>query len=135
VALGKVRPDALVVESPFDRMLSTIDHRFEIMGVPAFPLSRLLVFWGGLQHGYWAFGHNPVDYAPAVKCPTLMIRAGHDPFIHKEEAESVFNKLAGPKQLLVFEGAGHQECIWVDRGKFTRAFTSFLQAAPRGAGR
>jgi alpha-beta hydrolase superfamily lysophospholipase len=131
VALGKARADALVVESPFDRMLSTVDHRFEMMGVPPFPLSRMLVFWGGVQQGYWAFGHNPVDYAKAVNCPTLLIRAGHDPFIRKEEAESVYNHLAGPRQMLVFEGAGHQACIAVDRRKFARAFTDFLVSPPQ----
>ena len=68
-----------------------MDHRFRLMGVPAFPLSRLLVFWGGVQHGYWAFGHNPAEYAKGVSCPTLMIRAGRDPFIRQNEAESVFN--------------------------------------------
>ena len=135
IALGKVRPDAVVVESPFDRMLTTIDHRFEMMGLPKFPLSPLLVFWGGAQHGYWAFGHNPADYAAAVKCPTLMIRAGRDPFVLKHEAESVFNALAGPKQMVVFEGAGHQACSHVDRRKFGRVVADFLLAGPRGAGR
>ena len=134
VALGKVNPDVLIVESPFDRMLSTIEHRFEIMGLPAFPLSRLLVFWGGVQHGYWAFDHNPVDYAAAVKCTTLLIRAGRDPFVREDEAESIFHRIAGPKQMLVFEQAGHQACSYVDRRKFSRALTGFLLAGPRTAG-
>jgi len=133
VALGKAKPDALILESPFDRMLTTIDHRFELMGVPKFPLSPLLVFWGGVQQGYWAFSHNPVEYAKSVKCPTLYIRAGRDPFVHKDEAESVFARLAGPKQMLVFEQAGHQACSYVDRRKFAGALTDFLLAAPRGA--
>jgi hypothetical protein len=134
VALGKAHPDALILESPFDRMLTTIDHRFELMGLPKFPLSPLLVFWGGVQHGYWAFGHNPVEYAASVRCPTLLIRAGRDPFVHKDEAESVYGRLAGPKQMLVFEQAGHQACSYVDRRKFAGAVTDFLLAAPRGAG-
>ena len=135
VASGKARPDSIIVESPFDRMLTTIDHRFELMGLPAFPFSRLLVFWGGVQQGYWAFGHNPVDYAGSINCPTLMIRAGHDPFVHKDEAESIFNRIPGPKQMLVFENDGHQACSYVDRKKFTGTFVDFLLAGPRGAGR
>jgi alpha-beta hydrolase superfamily lysophospholipase len=135
VSARNVRPDALVVESPFDRMLSTVDHRFSLVGVPAFPLSRMLVFWGGVQHGYWAFGHNPVEYARAVSCPTLLIRAGRDPFVRQNEAESVFRNFAGAKRMLVFEGAGHQACVDVDRRKWDGTVTDFLLSAPRGAGR
>ena len=141
VSLGKAKPDALVVESPFDRMLTTVDHRFDLMGLPAFPLSRMLVFWGGVQHGYWAFGHNPAEYAKGVSCPTLMIRAGRDPFIRQNEAESVFNNFRGAKRMLVFEGAVHQACISVDKRKWAAGVTDFLLAGPgrgargRGAGR
>ena len=133
VATGKAQADALVIESPFDRMLTTVSRRFDFMGVPAFPLARLLVFWGGVQHGYWAFGHNPVEYAKAVTCPTLMIRAGRDPFIHRGEAESVFGNFAGPKRLVVFDGAAHEPCIAVDRPAWAERVTDFLLAAPKGA--
>jgi alpha-beta hydrolase superfamily lysophospholipase len=131
VALGKAHPDALVIESPFDRMLSTVSHRFDLVGVPRFPLAPLLVFWGGVQHGYWAFDHNPIDYARSVTCPTLMIRAGRDPFINRGEAESVFNNVAGPKQLLVVDAAAHEPCIAVDKARWSQRVTGFLLAAPR----
>lgn len=133
VSTGKVSPDALVIESPYDRMLTTVGHRFDLVGVPRFPLARLIVFWGGVQQGYWAFGHNPLDYARSVKCPTLVIRAGSDPFINSGEAESVFNNMTGPKQLVVFDKAAHEPCINVDPGRWTRRVTDFLLAAPRGA--
>jgi alpha-beta hydrolase superfamily lysophospholipase len=134
VATGKARPDALVIESPFDRMFSTVAHRFDVVGVPRFPLAPLLVFWGGVQHGYWAFDHNPIDYARSVTCPTLMIRAGRDPFINRREAESVFNNVAGPKQLLVVDRAAHEPCIGVDKDHWSRRVTEFLLAAPRETG-
>lgn len=130
VAMGRVKPDALVIESPFDKMLSTVSHRFDLVGVPTFPLARLLVFWGGVQHGYWAFGHNPAEYAKAVQCPTLMIRAGRDPFIKQHEAESVFHNVAGPKQLIVFDGAAHEPCVGVDRPAWARRVTDFLLDGP-----
>ena len=132
VSLGTVKPDALVIESPFDRMLTTVSHRFDLVGVPSFPLARLLVFWGGVQHGYWAFGHNPSEYARAVTCPTLMIRAGRDPFIKRHEAEAVFQNVAGPKELVVFDAAAHEPCIAVDRPEWARRVTKFLLDAPEG---
>jgi hypothetical protein len=132
VSLGTADPDALVIESPFDRMLTTVSHRFDVVGVPKFPLAPLLVFWGGVQHGYWAFGHNPQDYARAVNCPTLMIRAGRDPFIKQGEAEAVFHSVAGRKELVVFDGAAHEPCIAVDRPRWAERVTEFLLEAPRG---
>ena len=132
VSLGTADPDALVIESPFDRMLTTVSHRFDLVGVPKFPLAPLLVFWGGVQHGYWAFGHNPEDYARAVKCPTLLIRAGRDPFIRQAEAESVFDNVAGPKELLVIPAAAHEPCIAVDRPQWSSRVTAFLLSAPKG---
>jgi alpha-beta hydrolase superfamily lysophospholipase len=135
VSLGTAKPDALVVESPFDRMLTTVAHRFDLVGVPRFPLAPLVVFWGGVQQGYWAFGHNPSDYARAVSCPTLMIRAGRDPFVKQAEAESVFNNMNGPKQLLVIDQAQHEPCIGVDSPRWARNVTEFLLSPPRGARR
>ena len=55
--------NAILLECPFDRMLNAVQHRFETMGVPGFPFARLLMFWGGVQNGFNAFAHNPIDYA------------------------------------------------------------------------
>jgi uncharacterized protein len=46
VAVENVPARAIVVEAAFDRMRTTIHHRFEIMNVPSFPLADMLVFWG-----------------------------------------------------------------------------------------
>jgi uncharacterized protein len=34
--------------------------------IPPFPLAELIIFWGGVQHGFNAFAHNPVTYAAQV---------------------------------------------------------------------
>jgi hypothetical protein len=52
VALRGISPAALVLECPFDRLLSSVENRFAIMGLPPVPVARLLVFWGGIQHGF-----------------------------------------------------------------------------------
>lgn len=73
VAEKGVRPDALVLESPFDRMTTAVARRVAATGVPAFPAVPLLVFWGGVQQGFNAFRHDPVDYASRVDRPTLLL--------------------------------------------------------------
>jgi uncharacterized protein len=56
-----VNPSAIIIESVFDRLLSTAQNRFHSMGLPAFPLAQLLVFWGGAQIGHSGFQLNPAD--------------------------------------------------------------------------
>ena len=91
------------------------------------------MFWGGVQQGYWAFSHNPVEYAKSVKCPTLLHPRRPRPVRPQGRGRVGLLRLAGPKQMLVFEQAGHQACSYVDRRKFAGALTDFLLAARRAA--
>src|SRR5436190_1124861 len=79
VATEKLSPAGVVVECPYDRLLTTVKHRYGQMGLPAFPAAQALVFWGGVQHGFNAFRLNPVEYARQVRCPSLVIAGRSDP--------------------------------------------------------
>ena len=48
----KIIPDTIILECPFSGLLSTVKHRFEIMGLPPSPFSELLVFWGSIQNRF-----------------------------------------------------------------------------------
>ncbi|MET0553147.1 MAG: alpha/beta fold hydrolase [Vicinamibacteria bacterium] len=102
---------ALVLECPFDRLLTTVDHRFEERHLPAFPLSNLLVFWGGWRQGFDAFAHNPVGYARRVRTPTLLFNGSEDELVTPEEAGDIARALAGPKELVVCPGVPHASCL------------------------
>ncbi len=108
LAVYRVEPDAVVLECPFDRLLSTVKARFRTMGVPPFPAAHLMVFWGGLQQGYNAFRHNPVEYARRVKCPALLLYGEDDLRVSRLEIGSVFAALGGEKEMHVFRGVGHE---------------------------
>ena len=99
---------ALIIESAFDRMLSTIENRFRMIHVPAFPMARLLVFWGGVQNGFPGGAHNPVDYAAGVSCPTLLIHGERDERVTVAQARSIYDHLGGPRQLRIVPGVGHE---------------------------
>lgn len=45
-------PKGIVIECPFGSMYQTVTARFNTMNVPAFPMSALLVFWGGILNGF-----------------------------------------------------------------------------------
>jgi alpha-beta hydrolase superfamily lysophospholipase len=90
---SNIKPSAIMLECPFGQLDKTVAARFKVMGVPAFPLSDVLTFWGGLQHGYWAFSHNPEEYARAVTCPTLLMFGEKDDRVSREETDAIRKKV------------------------------------------
>lgn len=122
-----VRPDAIMVEAVFDRLLSTVRHRFEAMGIPSFPSAELLLFWGGRQAGFNGLSHNPVDYARGVKCPILFLHGAADPRAHLEEARQVFAAVPGVKRFREFPGIGHQAAVVCFPREWKEAVGQFLE--------
>jgi alpha-beta hydrolase superfamily lysophospholipase len=111
VATAGVQPTGIILESPFDRLLTTTGNRFHALGLPAVPGAALLVFWGSVQQGFNGFTHNPVEYAPAVRCPTLVLYGAHDPRVTLDQARTVYTALGGPKQFVTFPDAGHDSVV------------------------
>ena len=128
VSLHNLEPRAVVVEAPFDRLLSTAENRFSAMGIPSFPCAQLLVFWGGVQHGYSGFRHNPVEYARNVACPVMVMHGEQDPRVTEEQATAVFRNLPGEKQLVLFQGVGHESCLEGNAEQWNRAVIDFARS-------
>lgn len=121
-----VQPKSVIIESCYDRMLATVENRFHAMHLPAFPLARLLVFWGGEQFGYSAFALNPADYATRIHCPVLMMQGGRDSRVTNAQAQNLFDHLAGPKRLELFADDGHCMFLLNHPDRWTRIVTQFL---------
>ena len=126
IAVHRIEPTAVIVECPFDRLLSTAENRFHAMGLPPFPAARLLIFWGGVQRGFNGFQHNPVDYARHVRCSVLFLHGAKDPRVTLEQAQAVFDNLAGEKSFVVFPTAGHESLLAADADLWTRSVSRFL---------
>jgi pimeloyl-ACP methyl ester carboxylesterase len=126
VAGADVRPDALVLECPFDRLLSTVANRCGSMHVPRFPTAELLVFWGGVQCGFNGFRHNPVDYARAVRCPALVLQGAADVRVTRGQATAIYEALPGDKQIATVEAAGHESFVSVNPDFWARCVGPFL---------
>jgi hypothetical protein len=126
VAADGVRPRALVLEAPFDRLLNTVRHRVEAIGLPTWPLAELLVYWGGRQSGIDAFGHNPVDYARHVTAPTLVLHGADDARVTLAEARAVTDALAGPRRLVVLPDVCHGDACLVAPRAWEEAVGAFL---------
>jgi uncharacterized protein len=122
-----IHPTSAILECPFGRLDQTVAARFRIMGVPAFPLSDLLTFWGGVQNGYWAFSHNPQEYAAHVHCPTLLLFGERDDRVSRGETDTIFKNIKGHKELITYPDLGHTIFTEENRDQWTADVSSFLQ--------
>lgn len=120
ISVYNISPEGIVIECPFGTMYETVCARFKIMHLPCFPMASLLVFWGGVQNGFWAFSHNPTQYARNVHCKVLLMYGEQDVNVSRAETDEIFANLAGSKRLILFKNAGHENYLlrygkeWVD---------------------
>jgi esterase/lipase len=124
----KLSPKAIIVGCPFGSMYGTVGKRFEIMGIPKFPMAGLLTFWGGIENGFWAFGHNPEDYAKSITCPTLLLWGEQDNRVDYEETQTIYNNLTGQKELQIFIHSGHGQYIETEPEQWQNTVSAFLSS-------
>lgn len=101
----------VILECPFATMQETVEARFRMMNVPSFPMAHLLVFWGGIQNGYWAFDHNPETYAKKIHCPVMLMHGSKDPKVSEDEIDRIYLALNTQKKLVKFDQAGHEDYL------------------------
>jgi alpha-beta hydrolase superfamily lysophospholipase len=125
--------DGIILECPFDSLLTTVEHRFETVGLPAFPAAHALLFWGGVQLGFNPFRHGALTYAPHVHEPVLLMAGDRDPWVTPVETRHIFDALGGPKRLYLCGNVGHASCLSSDSGRWTALVSAFV-ANPVAAG-
>lgn len=124
-----LRPKSIIIECPFGSMYQTVCKRFQMQGIPSFPMAGLLVFWGGVENNFWAFSHNPEEYAKSIHCPTLLMYGEKDRKVSREEINSIFKNLQGNKTLVIYPLAGHENYLSLYKEKWTNDVKTFLQGA------
>jgi len=120
-------PKSILLECPFGSMYKTVCARFRIMKAPTFPMAGLLMFWGGIQNGFWAFNNNPEEYAAAVNCPTLLLYGNKDNRVSREETDTIFKNIKGKKKLVIFHGAGHENYLVNHKEQWVTSITAFMK--------
>ena len=125
-----IKPDGIILECPFGTMSETVQARFRSMNFPSFPMASLLMFWGGLENGFWAFSHNPADYAEKIHVPVLLMYGAKDERVSMSETKEIFERLVGPKQLHTFPGAGHENYLSRYHPEWVNVVRSFTESIP-----
>ena len=121
-----VSADVAILECPFDRLLTTVRNRFDMVRVPAFPLAHLMVFWGGWQFGFNGFEHNPVDYARACRCPILLLNGENDDKVTPAQSDEIYANFPGPHEHHTISGAGHDSFARASPAEWSDVVYGFL---------
>jgi len=125
---GLVNPDAMILECPFDRLVTTVGNRCGLLGIPAFPMADLLVFWSSVQSGFNGFEHNPVEYAHSVRCPTLLFQGERDQMVGLAHGKAIAAALGTHGTFKVFPGLGHAFLVHDGEPEWRDSVRSFLSS-------
>ncbi len=127
IADENINPEAVILELPFARLVSAVKSRVRAVKFPTFPVTELMVFWGGIQHGFNGFAHNPVTYASSVNCPALILHGKLDKWTTVAEINDISQNLQGSKQLVIFPNAGHDLLVTVNKELWKHSVEKFLK--------
>ncbi|MFO0849474.1 MAG: alpha/beta fold hydrolase [Gemmataceae bacterium] len=119
-------PAGLILDAPFDSLLSAVQVRCDAVRAPRWPAAELLVFWGGRQHGFDGFALRPADDAARVPCPALVFHGSADPRATPEMVRRVYAPLPGRKSLVTIEGVGHTPIAHAAPDRWAEAVGPFL---------
>jgi alpha-beta hydrolase superfamily lysophospholipase len=122
-----IQPEKVILEMPFASLMDAVKGRLRIMHLPEQPVAILLTFWGGTEHGFWAFSHNPADYVKEIKCPVLIQWGVQDPRVSEAEITQIEKNLASTsKQLVRYQNAGHESLYKKEPEKWVGSVSAFL---------
>jgi hypothetical protein len=125
-----LKPEKIILECPFASMQDAVRGRIRTMGLPASPLSELLMLWGSAERGMWSFGYQPAAYARTLTMPVLLNWGANDPRVLRHETDQIFVNLGtAEKKRVVFEDSGHESFCRKEGAKWRAAVAGFLKAS------
>lgn len=121
-----LQPSKIILEMPFGSILQAAEGRIKMMGLPPQPLATLITFWGGAEHGFWAFNMKPSEYAKQITIPTLLQWGKKDSRVSESETNLIFQHLPARKELVVYENSGHESLCKKEHSKWVKSVNTFL---------
>jgi esterase/lipase len=112
---------------PFGSILEAAKSRIKLMGLPAQPLASLITFWGGTEHGFWAFNMKPKEFVKKIHCPVLLQWGVNDVRVTQQEIDDVYNNISSSKKLVVYDSSGHESLCKKQHEKWVSELSDFLK--------
>lgn len=124
---GPLGVDAIVLESVYSTIDEAINNRLAMRIGPfrhlVGPLLKQQLEW---QLGIDRSQLRPLDHVGEVGCPVLIMAGDEDQHTTIEEMERMFDAAREPKQLHIFQGAGHVDLESFDSEEYRRVVIAFL---------
>ena len=120
-------PNKVILEMPFGSILKAAEGRIKMMKLPGEPLAAMITFWGGVEHGFWAFNMKPTEFVQKIYCPVLLQRGRKDPRVTEQETNDIYDNIHSPKKLVVYENCGHESLCEHEHEKWINEITAFLK--------
>ncbi len=122
-----LKPQKVILNAPFGSMHEAVQGFLRHMHMPQTPLSQLMLFWGGLERGYWGFGFKPSDCAKSLEMPVLLQWGRLDDRVTEAETKRIFNNIASKqKKWVLYEKSGHQPFIHSEMELCKETLKAFL---------
>jgi len=122
-----LQPSKVILEMPFGSILGAAEGRIKMMGLPGEPLAMLITFWGGIEHGFWAFKMKPTEFVKKINCPVLIQWGKNDPRVSRQEIDDIYHNITVAKTLVVYDSSGHESLCKKETEKWKTATSTFLQ--------
>ena len=122
-----LQPNKIILEMPFGSIVKAAEGRIKMMQLPGEPLATLITFWGGAEHGFWAFNMKPVEFAKKINCPVLLQWGKNDPRVSRSEIDMIYANITAPKKLVLYNNAGHESLCKNENDKWMAEVQSFLK--------
>jgi uncharacterized protein len=123
----QLTPSKIILEMSFGSLPEAVSGRLKLMGLPPQPMATLLTFWGGVEHGFWAYNLKPSQYVKTIQCPTLVQWGKNDPRVTEKETNELYNNITTSKKLVVYQNSGHQSLCENEHEKWMTTITEFLK--------
>lgn len=122
-----IAPQKIILEMPFGSLPAAVTGLVTIMKLPTEPISTMLTFWGGVEHGFWAFNIKPSEYVKKIKCPVLLQHGTKDPRVTETETKDIFDNITTTKKWVEYTASAHQSLCTNEHNKWVGEVSAFLQ--------
>lgn len=82
--------------------------------------------FGKLLHGYWFQEVRPIDHLKDNEIPICFVHGANDNFTHNWHSHKMYEANKGYKELHIYEGADHADCIVVDTARYLQMLENFM---------